>query len=46
MGTVQRMLSLSVALGLAMASSAGQATVSVDLFQWKYSVKRCWPPRG
>ena len=36
MGTVQRMLSLSVALGLAMASSAGQATVSVDLFQWKY----------
>lgn len=36
MRPVQRMLSLSVALGLVMASSAAQATVSVDLFQWKY----------
>lgn len=36
MRPVQRMLSLSVALGLAMASSAGQAAVSVDLFQWKF----------
>ena len=43
MGTVQRMLSLSVALGLAMASSLSQAAVTVDLFQWKYDdvAKEC-----
>ncbi len=43
MRPVQRMLSLSVALGLAMASSLSQAAVTVDLFQWKYDdvAKEC-----